>query len=139
MKVKVKKLHKDAVVPKYAKPGDAGLDLTAVGISTNPLFIEYDTCLAFEIPEGYVGLVFPRSSITTKDLMLKNSVGIIDSTYRGSVKIRFYKTEDSSSIYGVGERVAQIIIVPYPQIELEESESLSFTDRGSGGFGSTGV
>ena len=137
MKVKVKKLHKDAVIPKYANPGDAGLDLTAVshkphgdGID----FQEYGTGLAFEIPKGYVGLLFPRSSITTKQMMLKNSVGVIDSVFRGEVKLRFIGTDD----YKVGDRVGQLIIIPYPEIELEEVEELEDSVRGTGGYGSTG-
>ena len=79
MKVKIKKLHKDAVIPKYAKPGDAGLDLVAVSLNSNDLFMEYDTGLAIQIPEGYVGLIFPRSSISNTAHTLANSVGVIDS------------------------------------------------------------
>lgn len=137
LKVKVKKLHRSAVVPKYAKDGDAGLDLTAVwhvsqgdGID----FQEYGTGLAFEIPKGFVGLLFPRSSITNKQMMLKNSVGVIDSGYRGEVKLRFIGKKD----YEVGDRVGQLIIVPYPEIELEEVEELEESERGVGGHGSTG-
>ena len=139
MKVKIKKLHENAVIPKYAKPGDAGMDLTSVEMTQNEKYIEHKTGLIFEIPEGYVGLLFPRSSITNKGLILKNSVGVLDSGFRGEVCFRFedlevpYKEE-----YSVGERIGQIIILPYPQIEFEEVEELSETERGTGGYGSSG-
>lgn len=139
MQVKVKKLHEDAVVPKYAKSGDAGLDLTAVSMEITPLYIEYDTGLVFEIPEGYVGLLFPRSSITNKNMTLKNSVGVLDSGYRNSVKFRFSAKDTRNNLYKVGERVGQIIILPYPQIELVEAEELSISERHTNGWGSTGV
>lgn len=89
MKLKIKKLDEKAVVPSYAKEGDAGFDLTAVSVINANDYIEYGTGLAVEIPVGYVGLIFPRSSVTSKDLMLKNSVGVIDSGYRGEIKFRF--------------------------------------------------
>ena len=79
LKIKVKKLHKDAVIPQYAKTGDAGLDLTATNIVVNSKYVAYKTGLAFEIPEGYVGLLFPRSSNCNKSLLLSNSVGVLDS------------------------------------------------------------
>ena len=140
MKVKVKKLHPDAVIPKYAKPGDAGLDLTAVSETWNETntMVTYDTGLSIEIPEGYVGLLFPRSSISKTTLALTNSVGVIDSGYRGPImlKFNFYK---EGMVYDVGDRVGQLIIMPYPQIELEEADELSSTERGEGGFGSTNI
>lgn len=138
MKVKVQKLHNEAVIPSYAKDGDAGLDLVAVSRESFPGYESYDTGLAFEIPKGHVGLIFPRSSITLKDLMLKNSVGLIDSNYRGSVSFRFQRLDDARYLYEVGERVGQLIILPIPHIELVESKELSQSDRGAGGYGSTG-
>lgn len=142
IKLKVKKLHPEAVLPSYAKHGDACFDLTAVNIHNEYKYIEYGTGLAFEIPEGYVGLIFPRSSVTDKDLMLKNSVGIIDSGYRGEIKFRFAETKDSSwhsvEIYEVGDRVGQMMILPIPTVEFEEVDELSDTERGSGGYGSSG-
>jgi len=114
MKVKIKKLHPDAVIPKYAKEGDAGMDLTAVSreIDVNYMdgdnLITYGTGLAFEIPKGYVGLVFPRSSIYKKDLTLSNSVGVIDSGYRGEVKFKFRNNDYRD--YDIGDRIGQIII-----------------------------
>ncbi len=143
MKVKTKKLHPEAVIPKYAKDGDAGMDLVAVSKEYDTNFmggddlITYGTGLAFEIPEGYVGLVFPRSSIYKKDLTLSNSVGVIDSGYRGEVSFKFRKNEYRA--YDIGDRIGQIIIMPYPYIEFEEVEELSNTVRGTGGFGSSGV
>lgn len=140
MKVRIKKLHQDGVVPSYAKPGDAGLDLVAVSETWNDdnTMVTYGTGLAVEIPEGYVGLVFPRSSISKTQLELANSVGVIDSGYRGEIMLKFrYNSE--GMVYDVGDRVGQLIILPYPSIEFEEVEELSSTDRGEGGFGSTGV
>lgn len=143
MKIRVKRLHKDAVIPSYAKEGDAGLDLTAisreeVNNGTPEGFLEYGTGLAFEIPEGYAGFVFPRSSITKKAMLLKNSVGVIDSGYRGEVKLRFLGDSNDETIYQLGERIGQLVIMPVPHIELVESEELSDSHRGTGGYGSTG-
>jgi dUTP pyrophosphatase len=139
MKVKIKKLHADAVIPVYAKPGDAGLDLTAISESWNEddSMVTYDTGLAVEIPEGHVGLLFPRSSVSKTTLNLANSVGVIDSGYRGSIMLKFRFLE-SGDVYGVGDRIGQLLILPYPQVEFEEVEELSSTERGEGGFGSTG-
>ena len=143
LKVKFKKLYVDAVKPSYAKNGDAGLDLTATHMTWEENFIEYGTGIAVEIPEGYVGLVFPRSSVSKKEnFYLKNSVGVIDSGYRGEIKLRFHKQKDTfqrEDRYEVGEKIGQLIILPYPTIYLEEVEELSSTERGQGGFGSTGI
>ena len=147
MKLNVKKLNETAVIPKYAKPGDAGMDLTAVSKEyDSDGNIVYGTGLAFEIPMGYVGLLFPRSSNAKKTLALTNSVGVLDSGYRGEVFFKFkpssrYPTTPNPSIteYEIGDRIGQIIVLPYPQIEFIESEELSSTERGTGGFGSSGV
>ena len=136
MKLKIKKIHPDAVIPKYARPGDAGLDIVAIGKEITDKFIEYKTGLSLEIPEGHVCLIFPRSSISKKDLMLCNSVGVLDSGYRGELVFRFQKLGEE--VYEIGDRVGQIMIIPYPKIEVEEVENLSKTDRGEGGWGSTG-
>lgn len=144
LKVKIKKLNENAVTPKYAKIGDAGMDLVAISMSSNSYTgqVTYDTGLSFEIPEGYVGLIFPRSSICKKSLQLSNSTGIIDSGYRGTVKAVFNPTGSyllgDDAIYQVGDRVAQIMILPYPQVEFEEANELSSTERNTGGFGSSG-
>ena len=165
MKVKIKKLNDAAIIPSYVKHGDAGMDLTA----TSKIYDEYGnvaygTGLAFEIPEGYVGLLFPRSSNCKQDLILSNSVGVLDSGYRGEVMFKFKpslifadntyvpgyaadsfdvvaipKTNDYDyKEYEIGDRIGQIIIMPYPKVEFEEVEELSETERGTGGFGSTG-
>lgn len=155
MKVKFKRLSITAETPAYAKAGDAGLDLTATSKTYGNTYIEYGTSIAVEIPEGYAGFIFPRSSVTKYGVgvSLKNSVGVIDSGYRGEIKLRFeypdgYLTRSliENTILGfppdnvpeVGEKIGQLIIMPIPAIELEEVEDLTPTDRGSGGFGSTG-
>lgn len=141
MEVKIKKLYKDAIIPRYAKDGDAGMDLTAVSKRYDEHGnLCYGTGLAFEIPQGYVGLIFPRSSIFKKRLVLSNSVGVIDSGYRGEVSFKFKPSGTTASeVYKVGERVGQIIIIPYPKIEFVEASELSETERGENGYGSTGV
>ena len=138
--VKVKKLDPNAVIPTYSKDGDAGMDLTITNIKENTTFsISYGFGIAMEIPKGYVGLVFPRSSVRNQDLILSNCVGVIDSGYRGELQATFKKTQGLDSMsYNVGERGAQIVILPYPQIRMVESNELSNTERGEGGFGSTG-
>lgn len=139
LEVKVKKMHAEAVIPSYSKPGDAGLDLTAVSEEWNEdnSMVTYGTGLAFEIPEGYVGMLFPRSSVCKTSLNLSNSVGIIDSSYRGEVMLK-YRYPEQGLVYDLGDRVGQLIIMPYPQIKLVEAEELSTTERGEGGYGSTG-
>lgn len=146
MKVSVKKISDDAVIPSYAKPGDAGLDLTATEVSMDINGnLVYSTGLAFGIPEGYVGLLFPRSSVCKKKLSLANSVGVIDSGYRGEVKVVFrtgvseYGILQPDTVYKAGERVAQLIILPLPYITLVEEKELPETERGMGGFGSSGL
>lgn len=138
--VKVKKLDPNAVIPSYSKVGDAGMDLTITKEIENTSFsVSYGFGIAMEIPKGYVGLVFPRSSVRNQDLILSNCVGVIDSGYRGELQATFKKTQGLDSIkYKVGERGAQIIILPYPTIYMTEVPELLDTERGSGGFGSTG-
>jgi len=178
MIVKIKKLHADAVLPKYAQSTDAGMDLVA----TSKEYDEhgnavYGCGLAMEIPKGYVGLLFPRSSNSKMELSLTNAVGVIDSGYRGEVMAKFRCTRRLSSLpklyqrigyflfnfkfltwffgsesattcvsiihdkkheYQIGDRFAQLIIMPYPEVEFEEADELSDSDRGSGGYGSSG-
>lgn len=143
MKVKIKKLNENAVVPTKAHATDAGFDLycTSKEVDWDKRQIICHTGLAFEIPEGFVGLLFPRSSVSNKPLIMANSVGVIDSCYRGEVTAKFNITDMRQSgmnHYQVGNKVAQIIIIPYPEIEFEEADDLSETDRGTGGYGSTG-
>lgn len=145
MKVNVKKLDSSAVLPTYAKHGDAGMDLTATSKNYDEHGnVVYGTSLAFEIPTGFVGLLFPRSSNTKKDLILGNSVGVLDSGYRGEVMFKFRPVmplerdiEFGPREYEIGDRIGQIIIMPYPQIEFNLVDELSSSDRGVGGFGST--
>lgn len=139
--LKIKKLNDNAVIPQYAKEGDAGLDLTATSKVWNSELrtYTYGTGLALEIPQGYVGLLFPRSSIYKTPLTLANSVGVIDSGYRGEVKVNFKATTQAIFEYQEGDRIAQLIVMPYPKVEeIVVVDELSDTSRGEGGFGSTG-
>jgi dUTP pyrophosphatase len=142
MQVKIKKLNENAVIPSYAKDGDAGMDLVATSIiSETQTQITYGIGLALEIPKGFVGLIFPRSSVRKTRLMLSNCVGVVDSGYRGELQATFNKVNQNSQAendYKVGDRIAQIMIIPHPPIEFEETDELSDTERGEGGFGSTG-
>lgn len=152
LEVKIKKLHKDAVIPKYETVGSVGMDLTATSKTYDDQGnIVYGTGLAIEIPLGYYADLRPRSSISKYDLVLVNSVGTIDSDYRGELMLKFkptlrkstwnngvYETDEVKE-YNVGDRIAQIVILPYPQISFLEVEELSSTDRGTGGFGSTNI
>lgn len=138
--LKIKLLDKNAVIPSYAHPTDAGLDITATyyEVDDNNCLV-YHTGLCVEIPDGYVGLIYPRSSISKYNLMLANSVGVIDSGYRGELLIKFKMTSNNSKnkVYLCGDRIAQLIIIPYPNVNIELVDELSDTDRGSNGFGST--
>lgn len=203
MKIKFVKMHADAVVPTKAHATDAGFDLTA----TSRVFDEhgavvYGTGIAVEIPTGYVGLAFPRSSVSKLDVSMANAVGVIDAGYRGEITFKFKPAllycgnanvpgggigvsatdhigtvqtnpemqsvtfhgadghfgDDAESarmwrydaegrvhetleprIYNVGERVGQLIIMPIPEIEFEEVETLNDGERGANGYGSTGL
>jgi dUTP pyrophosphatase len=143
MNINFKKIKENAVTPKYATVGDAGVDLVAVSKHTDMmnLTVTYDTGLAVEIPEGYVGLVFPRSSVRKYDLQLSNSVGVIDSGYRGTIQFTFRILDSISSpkMYEIGDRIGQLIILPYPIVNFMEVDELSDTIRGEGGFGSSGA
>lgn len=149
MIVKIKKLSPNAKIPQRAHSTDAGCDLTATSKDyDNDGNVVYGTGLAFEIPLGYMGLIFPRSSNAKKDLLLSNSVGVIDSGYRGEVMAKFKKfyphveqigfIHNISSEYNVGDRFGQIIIMPYPEIEYIEVDELSDSERKEGGYGSSG-
>ncbi len=142
MKVRINKLNENAVIPSYAKSGDAGMDLVATSIiSETDTQITFGIGLALEIPKGFVGLIFPRSSVRKTRLMLSNCVGVVDSGYRGELQATFNKVNQNSiaeNDYKVGDRIAQIMIIPHPEIDFEEADELSDTERGEGGFGSTG-
>lgn len=135
MILKVKKLDPQAVVPKYAKQGDAGLDLTAVSVKHCTNYVEYGTGLGVEIEAGNVGLLFPRSSISKTGHRLLNSVGVIDSGYRGEIKVRM--SWANTNPYDIGDKIAQLVIVELPKVVIEEVQELNDSDRGEGGFGST--
>lgn len=137
------KLESGAVMPKRAYPSDAGLDLCSYKVSSeiidDVLWITVDTGVAVDIPKGYVGLVYPRSSITKTRFMLGNCVGVIDAGYRGNIKLKFRATPGKSENYFHPKgKVAQLIIQKLPEVELFEVEEFDdLTDRGDGGFGST--
>lgn len=137
LEVKVKKLASNANLPHQAHEGDAGFDLTAVSIvhdKTNNCTI-YNTGLAFSITEGYAMFVFPRSSSYKNNALMANCVGVIDSGYRGPVHVIF---RGNNVRYNIGERIAQAIILPVPEVTYTEVDELSETDRGTNGLGSTG-
>ena len=139
MQIRFKKLHHLAQIPKRATDGAAGFDLTAVTCKygdNGKVF--YDTGIAVEIPAGYVGMVFQRSSVHKTGLMLCNAVGVIDADYRGSIQFVFRVGYGGCSPYKPGDRIGQLVIVQNPQIEFVESDKLSETARGTGGYGSTG-
>lgn len=144
LKIKIKRLNPEATVPKYSKLGDAGMDLTAVLVHHDEFGnLVCHTGVAMQIPKGYVGLLFPRSSITKKNLSMSNCVGVIDSGYRGEIIVKFkpiksFGSRNYDESYDIGDRVAQIIILPYPQIEFVETDELEISERGGDGFGSSG-
>lgn len=137
MQLKIKKTNPNAVIPKYAKYGEAGLDLKAVSLEIlDSEHIKYNFGLAIEITKGYVGLVFPRSSCYKQRQIMSNCVGVIDSGYRGEISAVMIGTSEER--YKNFDRVAQLIIMPYPEIEFVEVEELSESERGTNGYGSTG-
>ena len=148
LEAKIKKLHKDAVIPKYETVGSVGMDLTAVSKEYDEHGnVVFGTGLAIQIPTGYYADLRPRSSISKYDLVLANSVGTIDADYRGELILKF-KPSDYFAInredvyadgltYEVGDRIGQIVILPYPKVSFVEVDELTETERGTGGFGST--
>jgi len=138
MRIRVKKVHPDAVIPNYAHFGDAAVDLVAVKKwEDDKGNICYGTGLAMEIPHHHVGLLFPRSSVSKTDLRLCNAVGVIDAGYRGEIMLKFDKNGNKE--YEIGDRVGQLMLVPIPSIQFVQVANLPQSDRGLGGFGSTGV
>jgi dUTP pyrophosphatase len=137
--VKYKKLHPAAVAPKQAHQGDAGFDLTVTRVKRLGICkVEYGFGIAVEIPEGYEGEIRPRSSVHKNFTLLSNAPGTIDSCYRGEIKAVFYHIPLLSKLYAVGERACQLLIKPVPEVRYIETEELTKTDRGTGGYGSTG-
>lgn len=148
MKIRVKKLHPAAIIPSYGRDGAACFDLHAVvedgaeqvdslDFITSQVF---HTGLAFEIPDGHAMLVFSRSGHGFRnDVRLANCVGVIDADYRGEVPVKLTADDGGKLTVRHGDRIAQAIILPYPSVRFEEAEDLSNTQRGAGGFGSTGA
>lgn len=136
MKIKIKKEKEDSILPLKKNPLDAGIDCYANSFTETEDYVEYGLGFSLEIPEGYCGLIFPRSSISNYDLFMCNSIGVIDSGYRNEVKARFKKIGDK--IYNIGERVCQLIIYQYPEVKFIEVNELDSTNDRKGGHGSTG-
>jgi len=139
--INFKRLSRRAVMPKFGREGDAGADLTAieiVEIEDDNDTIKYNFGIAVEIPKGYVGLIFPRSSIYKKKQILTNSVGVIDSNYRGELSAVMTIGLNDDLRYQVGERIAQLVIVPIPTVTFVQVDELSETNRGDGAYGSSG-
>lgn len=142
MEVKIK-LIEGGKMPTRAHESDAGLDCYARKVLVHPHQNQMKIALGFavEIPEGHVGLLFPRSSICNTSLRVSNCVGVIDAGYRGELSMVFDIIDPEKFVlykYKTGDRVGQLIIMPYPKVELKAVESLGFTDRNTGGYGSSG-
>lgn len=137
--LKFKRLSQAAVIPTRANLWDAGLDLIATRVINDKLEqIIFGTDLAVEIPDGYVGLIFPRSSIRKTDYMLANSVGVIDSGYRGEIQVTFNRITFEYGEYSIGDKIAQLVVVPVLILNPTEVTELSSSDRGENGHGSSG-
>lgn len=153
MEIKFKKLVPEAQIPTKSHEYDAGFDFycTSIEYEPNGGYYKYHTGIALEIPNNIVGLAFPRSSIIKTQLMLKNSVGVIDPTYRGEIVFMFTNITEMITIemmtienflnkfYQIGERIGQLVFLEIPKINLIEANELSETERGTGGFGSTNI
>lgn len=153
MQIRFKKLVSEATPPKFGTDFSAGADLVAVSMTKTEKYIQYHTGIAVEIPVGCVGLLFPRSSVSNYDMSMANCVGVIDSDYRGEIMVRYRQTkkdcimkiEDDGTetglfadVYKVGDRIGQLVIVPYVHAEYVLADELNDTVRGDGGYGSTG-
>jgi dUTP diphosphatase len=145
MKMKIKKLYYDAIIPSYAHETDAGMDLHAHVLDHDSCWLEpgerqlVSTGVAVEIPEGYVGLIRPRSGLATKKGVGQLSSGVVDSGYRGELFVGLVNHSDIAVFIDQGDRIAQMLIIPVAQVELEEVSELSESDRGEKGHGSTGA
>jgi len=140
IQIKFKKLTSTAKTPTRAHESDAGFDFYSCTGPLNhnkPGVVVHKTGIAVEIPHNYFGAMFPRSSIRDTGLSLCNSVGVIDSGYRGEVVFSFYR-EAGTGGYSAGDKIGQLVILPLPQVELVEVDELSTSDRGEKGLGSTG-
>ena len=137
--LKVKLLYRESKLPIYGRPGDAGIDLFAHSVKIlSGTHVHYGTGIAVEVPQGYVGLLIQRSNTVKRGLRLKNCVGVIDSNFRGEIMVDFATGPSASGLYYVGDRIAQLVIVPCPTMEIVNAADLSDTNRGDKGFGSSG-
>lgn len=135
------KLADGVQAPKHAKPGDAGMDLRAMfgGFIAPGETRVFRTGVSVEIPSGYVGLLFPRSGLASKSgITMANAVGVIDSGYRGEIKAPLHNLSRVGVTIDAGERVCQLVVVPFETCKCVEVDELSDSERGDGGFGSTG-
>ena len=142
MDIRIKRLLKDATIPTQGTPGSAGYDLYAAQGAEVPSgeTVSIDTGLAMAIPDGYFGAIFARSGLSKNEgLRPCNCVGVVDSSYRGSVIVALHNDSKFDRVVKTGERIAQLVILPYSEIRFFETDDLGATERGEGGFGSTGV
>ena len=145
MNIKVKILNPNAKIPVAKSEYAAGFDLFAASADNRSFFISphetkfVNTGLAMEIPAGYFGAIFARSGLATREgLRPANCVGVIDSDYRGEIMIALYNDSNRGKVIAPGDRIAQLVILPCQQVTFEEADELDETERGAGGFGSTG-
>jgi len=143
MELKITKLYPNAILPSFAHEGDAGMDLYVHRvIEETANQITYGLGIAVKIPDNHAGLIFPRSSIRKYDLMLSNSVGLVDSGYVGELQATFNKTNPcyfDGKYYDIDERCCQLVVLPLARFDIKEVDTLETTQRGTGGFGSTGT
>jgi dUTP pyrophosphatase len=136
----IKKNSPIATLPKYMQEGDCGMDLVAISCSLDEYGnYVYDTGIAIKVPEGHMGLLMARSSISKYDLVLSNSLGLIDKSYTGSLIFKFKPLKDKPKVYSVGDRIGQLVIAPCATVTLNQVDELEKTARGQNGFGSSGV
>ncbi len=142
--VKIKKLNENAIIPTYGSEFSAGADLYALTEGKQIIIKPSETILvktgiAIEIPEGYAGLIYARSGLASKrGLAPANKVGVIDSDYRGEIMVALHNHSSEIQSIEEGERIAQLVVTPFLKVNFELTNELSDTERGSGGFGSTG-
>lgn len=141
MNLKIKKIHPKAIIPTYATEGSAAFDLHSTeDICLYPNAVtKVPTGVAIELPKNTYGAVAPRSGLASKGITVMNAPGIVDMDYRGEVCVLLYNTTEERVKVKVGDRVAQMLVLPYFKVEFEEVEELSETVRGEGGFGHSGV
>ena len=142
MTVSFKRISPDASLPSYARPGDAGMDLKSAedAVVEPGARLLVHTGLAMALPEGYEAQVRPRSGLALKHgISVLNTPGTIDEGYRGEVGVILFNTGDTAFKIAKGDRIAQMVIAPVTRARIVETDDLGSTERGAGGFGSTGV